>query len=265
MKNIIKLTNLQQQILIGSLLGDGCLYLGPKSKNACLSITRTSRDKNYLLWEASVFNEFLTPKSLTDMSIFDKRTNKTYRSSRLRTCAHQIFTEYYQIWYPDGTKKVPKNIDLTPLVLAVWFADDGSIHLGRGHKNTNTQGRLYPERLNIKLSTHGFAEGDILFLRDLLENFTQIKWSKYTDKSGTFLFLGRSGDAKKILQLIDPVFPMGMDRKSNLWRRPEADLFGIKKIKPQCKWCKSNKVFKNGKNNQKRQKYLCKDCRRQYV
>jgi hypothetical protein len=265
MKSLAKLSEKQHEILVGSLLGDGCLYLGPKSINPCLCITRSKRDKQYLTWEANFFKEYLTPKSLTNKSTFDKRTQKTYYSSRLRTSCHPVFLPYYQAWYPQNQKRVPKDLTLSPLILAIWLADDGSFHLGRGHKHTKTEGKIYPSRINIKLSTHGFEETDISFLQDLIEEFTAVSWSKYTDKSGTFLFLGRSSDAKKVIRLVDSIFPIGMERKSKLWRRREADIFDKKKIRPPCKWCYSSNVYKNGHNNQSKQKYLCKDCGRQYV
>lgn len=259
------LSKVQHEILIGSLLGDGCLYLGPKSLNPCFCITRSLKDKQYLIWETEKFSKYLTPKSFTDKTIFDKRTQMLYYSSCLRTACHPVFLPYYETWYPKNKKIIPKNLSLTPLILAIWLADDGSIHLGKGRKNTKTEGKTYPSRINIKLSTHGFKEPDVIFLQHLLEDFTTVQWSKYTDTSGSFLFLGKSSSSKRVLRMIDPVFPIGMERKSVLWRRAEADLFDIKKIKPPCKWCNSTNMYRNGHTNQNKQKYLCKDCRRQYV
>ena len=51
------------------------------------------------------------------------------------------------------------------------------------------------------------------------------------------------------------------------WRNPEYRLFEEIKPFPICKWCKSKDTIKNGKNGRKnkKQKYMCNDCRRQFV
>lgn len=230
-----------------------------------MRITRAIKDQRYLKENAKVFDDFLTKKSVRTVIIFDNRTGKTYTSSRLRTKCSEIFLSYYQKWYKNGYKIIPEDLELTPLILATWIADDGCILIGRGRKNTNTASKTYPHRLNIKLATHGFDTDSLTRVKTVLENFTETKWAKYTDKSGTFLFLGRSTDAKKVIRLIDSAFPKSMNRKSKMWRNKEADLLEYKQIKPSCKWCNSTNVYKNGTNNQKKQKYLCKNCRRQYV
>jgi hypothetical protein len=57
--------------------------------------------------------------------VFDNRTAKTYHNTKMQTHRTELFEEQYQRWYPNGKKIVPQDVALTPLSLAIWFADDG--------------------------------------------------------------------------------------------------------------------------------------------
>ena len=57
----IKLTQFQQEALIGSLLGDGHLSLN--RKNASYKVCRSIKDEQYLKYEANIFNNLLAKRS----------------------------------------------------------------------------------------------------------------------------------------------------------------------------------------------------------
>ena len=67
-----ELSQEQKDILAGSMLGDGNLSLNitNRCKNARLTIRRSVRDKEYLLWEAEKFKEFLSEKSIKEYKSF---------------------------------------------------------------------------------------------------------------------------------------------------------------------------------------------------
>ena len=124
-KNIAySLSDRQTEILIGSLLGDA--YIHPLGK---ICFEQSSIQQEYLLWKYAEFKNLAYPK-IAQVTRLDKRSgNQTFSC---RFFLRQIFRSWRDIWYLDGHKTLP--IDLakwfTPLVLAVWYMDDG--HLEKG-------------------------------------------------------------------------------------------------------------------------------------
>lgn len=248
------LTSLQKEILNGLMLGDGGLEKHKNCMNPSLRITRVYTDLEYLLYNAEVFQNYLTSKSITECyETYDKRTGKKYFSSRLRTKCSEDFLPFYKKWYPEGKKIIPKDLELTPLTIAIWIADDGHISNPGQRKNL----------LNLKFSTHGFSEDEVYFLSTLLKTRYNFIFPVYNDSGKYVIRLNHSDRTKKVLQDIDPIFPESMNRKSNIWRCSEAKLY-FRKTYPPCKWCLSTKIYKNGTENGK-QKYQCQICKRQFI
>ncbi len=115
---------------------------------------------------------------------------------KFNTLSHPTFTEIYDICYPRGRKTVSSNWLSqihSPLALAVWYMDDGS--LGKG--------------ANMRISTYGFAMKQHI----ILQNWLKQKWGvdsqirKDTRGRGYYLaFPARSRDS--FLDLIrDYVIP----------------------------------------------------------
>jgi len=59
---------------------------------------------------------------------------------------------YYDLFYPNGQKGIPRSLRLNPLTLAVWFMDDGS-----------------KSRSSVYFNTQQFSVDDQKFLIKLLE------------------------------------------------------------------------------------------------
>src|SRR4051812_38944589 len=70
----LNLTQAQEEILIGSLLGDGCLYKPKNSSFPHFKIIRKLTDVEYLKYEFDFFKEFSGYKEVKLYSIFDNRT-----------------------------------------------------------------------------------------------------------------------------------------------------------------------------------------------
>ncbi|MEI8270095.1 MAG: hypothetical protein WCG45_01885 [bacterium] len=144
----------QKDYLIGSLLGDGCLFKDKPTHLPYFSVQRKKEDIAYSQWEAELLGDFVC--KWYDGKTWDTRTEKFYDWVKLRTHRCEIFSSYYEKWYPNKIKVVPCDIELNSLILAVWFADDGYVReTGKG-------------RLQLKLSTHGFDLSSVEFLVSLL-------------------------------------------------------------------------------------------------
>ena len=124
-KNIAySLSDRQTEILIGSLLGDA--YIHPLGK---VCFEQSSAQQEYLHWKFAEFKNLAYPK-IAHVTRLDKRSqNQTYSC---RFFLRQIFRSWRNIWYLDGHKTLPTDLEkwFTPLTLAVWYMDDG--HLEKG-------------------------------------------------------------------------------------------------------------------------------------
>jgi hypothetical protein len=54
---------------------------------------------------------------------YSKKQSKDYASYRFSS--RQYFRSWRDIWYPQGVKIFPASLVLTPVILAVWYMDDG--------------------------------------------------------------------------------------------------------------------------------------------
>jgi len=249
-----ELTNIQKEILNGHLLGDGFLTLGMTCNDASFNITRKAEDQNYLFWTKNYFQEYLTPKGIVDRSRYDKRTNKTYNCIEMHTRTSPLFTEYYNKWYPKGKKIVPEDLTLTPLIIAIWLADDGAVSNGSTDKT-----------LKIKFATQGFHKQNVEFLHSQLVNLygPRVKIQMADNKEQWIIQISHTPTSKILIRDIYDIFPP-LPRKSDIWDNPLIDLWDKQKIiSPNCNYCESTNTVKKG-NNLNRQRYLCNDCDKTY-
>ena len=114
------LTQLQRSIIIGTLLGDGYLRIVPRRKNAFLEINHSFSQKEYVDWKFEML------KSICKSGPKLRRGNGTRIAYRFTTRQAPEITELHRMFYPDGKKCIPDDITLDPIMLAVWFMDDGS-------------------------------------------------------------------------------------------------------------------------------------------
>lgn len=99
------------------MLGDG--YMRCKI-NAHLQVTHSIKQKDYVDWMYGVLNNFiLTPPK-------EYQGNGKRIGYRFFTRSLPCFTEIYNQFYVNNRKIIPNNLELDPLMLAVWYMDDGS-------------------------------------------------------------------------------------------------------------------------------------------
>lgn len=135
------LSSAQHSIVIGTLLGDGTLRLQRGKKNALLELNHSIWQELYLRWKYQMLHEFVpTPPRI-------RRTNGNRVACRFTTRSLPIFTDFYRRFYAAGRKRIPDDLALDRLALAVWFMDDGAISRSSYYLNTqqfelNDQQRL---------------------------------------------------------------------------------------------------------------------------
>lgn len=122
----VNLTKDQLEIIYGSLLGDMSISL---TKNlARLSINQGGKQESYFDHKCEKFLGLLGKPNKTPR--YDKRTKKHYNRYAVRSLAHKIYLDIYNVVYLNGKKTVnSKWLDeITPQSLAYWYMDDGAEH-----------------------------------------------------------------------------------------------------------------------------------------
>lgn len=126
------LTQFQRSVIIGSLLGDGHLRIFPGRSNALLEINHSFRQKEYVDWKYStLMNVSASPPKARNGS--QGRVAYRFHSKQL-----SALTEFHGLFYGSGRKAIPDGLRLNPVILAVWYMDDGS-KCGENNYYLNTQ------------------------------------------------------------------------------------------------------------------------------
>lgn len=122
---MVNLTKRQQNILIGTILGDGCLEVN--GRNVRLKVDHSISQKELTYW---VYKEFenLCSREPYYLDQYSDKAQKFYHHYRFSTLSLSNLNPYYETFYLHKKKIVPKNITkilTNPLSLAVWYMDDG--------------------------------------------------------------------------------------------------------------------------------------------
>lgn len=175
-KNLLALSKDQQDILIGTILGDGNIRI--LKKEAFLTVSHGEKQKDYVFWKYNFFRSWVLTKPRKEVRQYYKKKEKQLASWRFSTISHPEMTKYYNLFYPKGRKIIPSQIQsvlISPLSLAVWYMDDGSRKpYGRGaflHTESFPVGdqRRLIEVLKknfsivVRLSSAGLSKGKRLF------------------------------------------------------------------------------------------------------
>ena len=196
-KKTLKLTSKQRQIIIGKLLGDGHLETSNNGKTYRLKIEHSFKQKDYVDWCYKEFKDWVLTKPQIKKQTFN---GKAYEKYWFDTLSHGSFRFYAHQFYSQGKKVIPKLIHrwLTPLSLAIWFMDNGSI------KSKNHRARI--------LNTQCFTVKEIRRLIQILQTKFDLNCKLRKQKEGyQIMILAES--ANKFFSLIKEFIIPSMDYK----------------------------------------------------
>ena len=144
---MIMFTQRQEEIFQGMMLGDG--YLENRgTANTRLQIRHAISQRSYVDWLYQEFENFVAkpPRQIGEAYFF-------------RTRSYPWLTSLRKVYYPDGTKRIPSDLFLTPLGLAVWFMDDGYLDQKAAYFCTHAFDTQSIERARIMLSRYHLESG----------------------------------------------------------------------------------------------------------
>lgn len=138
------LTQLQKFVIIGSILGDGYLRVVKGRKDAFLEINHSYNQKDYVDWKYEILKNVVVSKPKI-------RKGKGIRIAyRFHTKQLPELTDLLNMFYKDGRKIIP-DIQINPIILAVWYMDDGSKCRNRDVYLNTQQFDLNNQRKIIKM------------------------------------------------------------------------------------------------------------------
>ena len=196
-KKGLKLTNVQREVLVGTLLGDSHLSNYNTKENFKLMVQHGLSQKAYTDWLYSIFkNWVLTPPKVKDQIV----NGKLYKKYWFNTLSHGAFRFYAQQFYDGKRKTVPRLIYkwLTPLGIAIWFMDDGSIK--------SNQHRA------LILNTQCYTDSDLHRLQKVLLDKYKIATTLRKQKEGKQIYL-LATSVQEFVNIIRPYILPEMEYK----------------------------------------------------
>lgn len=193
----IKLTTRQREIIIGKILGDGHLETHSNGQTYKLRIEHSYNQKDYVDW---VYKELQSLASNIPKIKFQTVRGKMYRKYWFNTISTPSLRFYGQQFYPANKKVIPKYIYkwLSPLTLAVWFMDDGSI------KSKECQAKI--------LNTQGYSSDDVQKLIDALAGVYDIHAKPRRQKEGLQIYIPAQ-EVGKFISIIEKFIIPSMEYK----------------------------------------------------
>ncbi len=154
------LSDQQWEIVLGSLMGDGCLSppVRQDSESAPLRIGHGAQQSAYLDWKVSLLENIPHSRTLNSKGAVFADFSPLAELHELRSA----------VYLGDGKKFLSEEYlkGLTPLSLAIWYMDDGSFSLRSKGLQQRTQGGSG----RIEICVEAMSEGSQVRLRDYLHD-----------------------------------------------------------------------------------------------
>ena len=156
------------------MLGDGHLETRSNGRTYRLKVEQSLSKEKYVLWLWENFRNFVLNKPKSKEKI---RNGVKTKNIWFSTVSHGSFRFYARQFYKNGKKVVPKIIGklLSPLALAVWYMDDGSV------KSKNHKAKI--------INTQCFSKAEVLLLIKTLKDKFQINTRLRKQREGYQIYI----------------------------------------------------------------------------
>lgn len=195
----------QEQIILGTVLGDGHLSL--QKANAQFITSVAVGDKDYLFWKY----EELKSTGLFREPILHRGPsygNPEYPSWRMESRRHPIFTELQKLFYKDRKKVISQEIlsRVESLGLAVWYMDDGSLTFWDQER----------KRPLVRLHVEGFGKEGCLLIGSWLQQKFGLHPTSRMNKRGEkwIIYLSGMKKVQAFMEVVEREIVEAMIRKS---------------------------------------------------
>lgn len=173
-KKTLILNKPQREILVGLMLGDGHLETQNNGRTYRLKVEQSTNKTEYVNWLYENFENFVLNKPKIKQKT---RNGVATENIWFATLSHGSFRFYAGQFYANGKKIIPKMIGkfLTPLGIAVWFMDDGSI-----------KSKFHKAKI---INTQCFTKKEVLILIKILKDKFKINAKLREQKDGYQIYI----------------------------------------------------------------------------
>src|SRR5699024_5777695 len=184
-------TKIQEQIILGSLLGDGGISKGGKrSINYYYQEHFGDSQKEYRQWKLSKMNGL----------------NFNINGNYLRSGSHPYFTNLHRVLYPNSVKRLTSKYLLKcnhPIFLTSLYLDDGSLTVSYHYNKKKHTVYCHP---SIILYTLNFTKSENELLANHLNRTFGIQFvvSSHPDGHRNLLKINKEKEVRNLLNVIKP-------------------------------------------------------------
>lgn len=178
-----ELSQAQQAVLVGTLLGDGCLV--KHGRHHRLHVKHAIAQRSLALFKYETFRDFISMAP----HYFEQRLGAgRFPCVQFATRTHPAFSEWHRHFYVDGRKTVPIDIAavLTPLALAVWLMDDGAA-----------------DYAGITLQTHNYQCAEVDLLVEVLKQKFGLAVNARENKGHQLIYI-HAESVERVATLVHP-------------------------------------------------------------
>ena len=173
----------QQEVLVGTLLGDGCL--AKHGYHHRLHVKHAVAQRALVEFKYDAFRDLISMRPHS----FDQQLNgRGYPCVQFATRTSPALSEWHARFYRAGRKVVPADIAryLTPLAVSVWLMDDGAADFA-----------------GVTFQTHSFRADELELLRGALNLNFGVATTCRRNKGGMVLYVG-AGQLSRLRALVEP-------------------------------------------------------------
>lgn len=187
-------------VIDGMLLGDGFMRRGERGR-ARLLFAHAAKQGAWVDLKRAVLGAF---EPTTQYKAAYKQSGMALT---IAVPAGTFWDEQYDRWYPRGRKIIPRDVEISPALLATWYLDDGC-----------------RERNRAVFCTEGFDDDSVLFVAERLREFGIFPTLVRHRGGGLRLYVGNGGygqeehySAERFFTYIGPYVPAAMRYKVPDW------------------------------------------------
>ncbi|WP_375475382.1 intein-containing recombinase RecA [uncultured Jatrophihabitans sp.] len=198
-----RLSAQQWQVVLGSLLGDGNLSPNRKGRNGVrFRLSHGAKQHEYLDWKVS----------LLDNITCSRRTDARGAVFADFTPLPELDELQRAVYLGDGKKTVSWDYlkALTPLALAIWFMDDGTLTVRSKGLQTRAQGGSGQVEICVEAFTEGSQQRVAEYLQDT--HGLDVKIRRAGARQGAVLQFSTES-SRRFLDLVAPYIHPSMDYK----------------------------------------------------
>lgn len=207
------------ELVVGSILGDGCLYKPKGCKHYQLDLSQGINQEDYIRYKTAVIkNSGFGTGKIYYYTHTDKRTNKPYTTLSSSSGVNKYFCSWAEMCYKNPYDSIFREkrfsnefFDyLGPLALAVWYMDDGSMYYT--YDDSRKTGGF-----SVSLATNGFSSEINDILVEVLKDKYGVCARKQPANNSYYLSLCKKNDIIKFIDIVSPYIVPSMKYKVDFY------------------------------------------------